>query len=70
MYNISFANLMMLAKCVPNYSLHKDKDKDKDTGAITRKTGKNEMPEFGKRGNLGSFDALISFFKGIQAKNK
>lgn len=65
MYNISFINLMMLMKCVPNYSY------DKDNSSVSTQRGKNnkiEPPKFGQKGNIGSFDGLVSFFKGQQNK--
>lgn len=69
MYNISYQNLIMLSKCTPNYSIDRKDDKKSSTPINrTSKTIKTEPPEFGQQGNIGGFQGLIKFFKGIKNK--
>lgn len=63
MDNISFTNLMMLAKCTPNYSLDNNK-KSINKYTVPKGTNKQDlMPEVGAMGNVGSFQNLVQILK-------
>lgn len=61
LYDISYQNLIMLSKCTPNYSFDK-----KDKGIQANVKGKENIPEFGAKGNAGGFQGMINYFKGLK----